>query len=290
MDSISMLAIAVMLASLALGALRRVSLTLALIVANFLVFFLEIFGPGYVIESQLGFRPEYLQTGDDLYTLFTSMFVHASAMHLLANMLFLLFFGWPLEERIGKARMLVVYLAAGILGAVFEGMVRWGEYTVIIGASGAIAGLVGALFILYPREKLTLPLFIIILPNVPVWAAALVFFGVQLFLALGVAGTGVAVTAHLAGFVVGMAVGWNLPRASKRSQVSRLDAQGLRELATTPELKESLAKIEGETHEDVRRAWLEHFASRARCPRCGSSLTLKGDSLSSECGYEVRLR
>jgi len=290
MDIYSMAAIIIMVATLAMGSLKRFSLTLVLIIGNLLVFFLEVFGPAFTIESELGFRPIYLQTGQDLYTLFTSMFVHASAMHLLANMLFLFFFGWPLEERVGKVKFFVVYLAAGIIGGLFEGMVLWGESTIIIGASGAISGLVGALFILYPREKLTLPLFIIILPNIPVWAATLAFFAVQMLFVLGIGGEGVAVTAHLAGFVVGMAIGINLPKFSRQQRIAKVNAEGLRPLANTPELRSVLEKIEGETQADVKKAWLEHFAARAKCPECGSAFVLKGDSLRSECGYEVRLK
>ncbi|MEM0449032.1 MAG: rhomboid family intramembrane serine protease [Methanomassiliicoccales archaeon] len=290
MDTISILALAVIIVSILTAVSKRISLTLALIVANFLVFFLQVFTFGFAIELDLGFRPQYLQSGERLYTVLTSIFVHASAMHLLGNMIFLLFIGWPLEERLGKSRPLLIFLVAGAMGAMFEGMVRLGEPTLILGASGAIAGLVGALFILYPKERLTLPLFIIILPNIPVWVAAMAFFLVQLIIALGIWGGGIAVVAHLAGFVAGMALGWNLPKRTKVVRSGGYDLNSLKPLATTPELQEMLQHIENESQEDVRRAWLEHFASKAKCPICGSSFTLKRDSLKSECGYEVRLR
>jgi hypothetical protein len=205
-------------------------------------------------------------------------------------MLFLFLFGWPLEERVGKIKMAAVYFAAGVIGLLFESLVRWGESTIIIGASGAIAGLVGALFILYPREKMMLPLFVIILPNVPVWAAAVAFFVTQLPYVFGVGGQGVAFTAHLAGFLAGMAVGSLFPKVSHAAKVARIDAGKLEDLATTPELKDALDKIRGESQTDIRKAWLEYFAKRAKCPKCGSGLELKGDRMVSECGYEVRFR
>ena len=165
MDAFSIAAIAVMVATLALGMLKRFSLTLMLLIGNLVVFMIEVLGPSSTIMSELGFRPIYLQTFEGLYTIFTSMFVHLGIYHIFANMLFLYLFGLPLEERIGKYKVLVIYLAAGIIGLMLQAAVMWGSYALVIGASGAISGLVGALFILYPRDKLTLPLFFIILPR-----------------------------------------------------------------------------------------------------------------------------
>src|SRR5512136_604070 len=101
MDAFSIAAIAVMVATLALGMLKRFSLTLMLLIGNLVVFMIEVLGPSSTIISELGFRPIYLQTFEDLYTIFTSMFVHLGIYHIFANMLFLFLFGYPLEERIG---------------------------------------------------------------------------------------------------------------------------------------------------------------------------------------------
>lgn len=290
MDAFSLAAIAIMVATLALGMLKRFSLTLMLLIGNLAVFFMEILGSGTSMLVELGFRPIYLQTGQDLYTVFTSMFVHAGIYHVFANMLFLFLFGWPLEERIGKYKFFVIYIAAGVLGLLLQAMVMWGSSVIIIGASGAISGLVGALFILYPRDKLTLPLFIIILPNVPVWAATMAFFASQLPFVLGVGGGGVAYAAHLGGFLTGMAVGTLLGKTQRAAKSVKFKDEGLEPLATTPELKNALEKIKGEKQEDIRKAWLEYFAARAKCPKCGSSFHHKGDKLVSDCGYEVKLR
>jgi membrane associated rhomboid family serine protease len=290
MDAFSIAAIAVMVATLALGMLKRFSLTLMLLVGNLVVFMIEVLGPSSTIMSELGFRPIYLQTFESLYTIFTSMYVHLGIYHIFANMLFLFLFGGPLEERIGKYKVLVIYLAAGVIGLMLQAAVMWGSYALIIGASGAISGLVGALFILYPRDKLTLPLFIIILPNVPVWAAAVAFFASQLPYVLGAGASGVAYAAHLGGFLSGMALGLLLGRVHTAPKVAKFKDEGLESLATTPELKNALEKIKGEKEEDIRKAWLEYFATRAVCPKCGSHFILKGGKLVSECGYEVRLR
>jgi membrane associated rhomboid family serine protease len=290
MDAFSIAAIAVMVATLALGMLKRFSLTLMLLIGNLVVFMIEVLGPSSTIMSELGFRPIYLQTFEDLYTIFTSMFVHLGIYHIFANMLFLFLFGYPLEERIGKYKVLVIYLAAGVIGLMLQAAVTWGSYALVIGASGAISGLVGALFILYPRDKLTLPLFIIILPNVPVWAAALAFFASQLPYVLGAGAGGVAYAAHLGGFLTGMALGLLLGRVHTAPKIAKFKDEGLEPLATTPELKNARERIKGEKQEDIRKAWLEYFAARAVCPKCGSHFFLKGDKLVSECGYEVKLR
>jgi rhomboid family protein len=290
MDAYSIAAISVMVVTLALGMLvKRFSITLMLLIGNLLVFFMEVLG-GSIIKVELGFRPEYLQTGQDLYTILTSMFVHADIYHIFANMLFLFLFGWPLEERIGKNKVFIVYFAAGLVGMLLQSMVMWGSTTIIIGASGAIAGLVGALFILYPRDKLTLPLFFIVLPNVPVWMATLAFFVAQLPIVLGVGASGVAYAAHLGGFLTGMALGTLLGKAQKAQRQVKFKDEGLEPLATTPELRAALEKIRGERQPDIRKAWLEYFAARAKCPRCGTSFHYKGDKLVSDCGYEVKLR
>ncbi|HUL39987.1 MAG TPA: rhomboid family intramembrane serine protease [Methanomassiliicoccales archaeon] len=290
MDAFSIVAIVVMVATLALGMLKRFSLTLMLLIGNLVVFFLEILGPMATIELELGFRPIYLQTGQDLYTIFTSMFVHASIYHIFANMLFLFLFGWPLEERIGKYKVLAIYLVAGVLGLILQSLVMWGSYAVIIGASGAISGLVGGLFILYPRDKLTLPLLIIVLPNVPVWAATLAFFASQLPFVLGMGTSGIAYAAHLGGFLAGMALGLLLGKTEKTRKAVKYKDEGLEPLATTPELKSALERIQGEKQADVRKAWLEYFATKAKCPKCGSNFIYKGDRLVSDCGYEVKLK
>jgi membrane associated rhomboid family serine protease len=279
-----------MVATLALGMLKRFSLTLMLLIGNLVVFMIEVLGPSSTIINELGFRPIYLQTFENLYTIFTSMFVHLGIYHIFANMLFLFLFGYPLEERIGKYKVLIIYLAAGVIGLMLQAAVTWGSYALVIGASGAISGLVGALFILYPRDKLTLPLFFIILPNVPVWAAALAFFASQLPYVLGAGASGVAYAAHLGGFLSGMALGLLLGRVQAAPRAVKFKDEGLEPLANTPELKNALEKIKGEKHEDIRKAWLEYFAGRAVCPKCGSHFLLKGEKLVSECGYEVKLR
>ncbi|NYT12876.1 MAG: rhomboid family intramembrane serine protease, partial [Methanomassiliicoccales archaeon] len=168
MDIFSILAIAVIVGSLIFGFWKKVDLVPVLIMANLLVFMLTIISPwsgAYQVQFDLGFRPVYLQTGENIYTIFTQMFVHGDIWHILFNMLFLYLIGVQLEDRIGKIRFATVYFIAGIVGVVAESLLNWGSFVLIIGASGAISGAMGAMLLLYPREKIPFFLGPIFLPN-----------------------------------------------------------------------------------------------------------------------------
>ena len=150
-------------------------------------------------------------------TIFTSMFLHAGWLHILGNMLYLWIFGDNVEDRLGHVRFLVFYLFCGAIAAIAQIVVNPGSTLPTIGASGAIAGVMGAYFVLYPHSRIValLPLFIFWqIIEVP----AIVFLGfwflMQFFSGVGsialTSGTptgGVAFWAHVAGFVVGALAG-----------------------------------------------------------------------------------
>lgn len=146
-----------------------------------------------------------------LVTLFTSMFLHGGWIHLLGNMLYLYVFGDNVEDRLGHRGYLLFYLLAGAGAALSEVWFRPASSVPLIGASGAIAGVLGAYFLLYPRARvLTLiPLFIFF-PVVEV--SAFFFLGlwflmqfVQASLSSGAdAAGGIAWWAHAGGFVIGI--------------------------------------------------------------------------------------
>ena len=151
----------------------------------------------------------YLMSGSNIYTVFTQMFVHdrTDFLDILFNMLFLYLIGSPLESRIGKWRLAIIYVVAGIIGVLVEAIVISGSPgAYIIGASGAISGLMGAMLILYPRDEI--PMFIgpIFLPRVPVWISVGSWFGLEAILALGDPNGPIAYSAHVGGFVVGIAL------------------------------------------------------------------------------------
>lgn len=149
-----------------------------------------------------------------LATLVTSTFLHAGLLHIAGNMLYLLIFGPAVEGQMGARRYLVFYLLSGI-AAGFAMVAMGPESRVpVIGASGAIAGVLGAYFVLYPRGRITtiLPLFVFIrFVEVPAVFYLLAWFAVQLYagISAGAQGPmmgGVAWWAHVGGFLFGMAL------------------------------------------------------------------------------------
>jgi len=188
--------------------------TYALIAANVLVFlsYVVLFGDERALSafySNWALVPAAVSDGYNLHTLVTSMFLHGGLMHLGGNMLFLWIFGDNLEEDMGHVGFLLFYLASG-LGAAFA-QVLAAPYSVVpmVGASGAIAGVMGGYLLLYPRARVdVLFIFIIffkIFP-IPAWAMLGIWFALQLVNGAGAdaaAGGGVAYWAHSGGFVAG---------------------------------------------------------------------------------------
>jgi membrane associated rhomboid family serine protease len=152
---------------------------------------------------------------DDLHliSLFTSMFLHGGWLHLLGNMLFLWVFGRNLEDLIGGTRFLVFYLLCGLVSAVAQVIANSHSPVPTIGASGAIAGVMGAYLIKFPRSQIdTLVLLIVFFTRLTIPAPfyLLFWFGLQFlngFESIGdrsYTGGGVAYFAHIGGFLAGM--------------------------------------------------------------------------------------
>ena len=153
-------------------------------------------------------------------TVLTSMFLHGGWFHVISNMWVLFIFGDNVEDRLGGSRYLVFYLLSGVAAALLEAFILPASPVPMIGASGAIAGVLGAYLILYPRAKIAslVPiLFIFTIIDIPAFLFLLFWFVSQLFsgwLTLsGTAGIGVAWWAHVGGFLFGMVtVGLLAPR------------------------------------------------------------------------------
>jgi membrane associated rhomboid family serine protease len=187
--------------------------TIALVAINALAWFYEISMPERTLQSFLstyGVVPARFETS----TLITSMFLHGSWSHVIGNMWYLWIFGDNVEDRVGHGRFVVFYLLCGIGAALAHVAAESTSLLPTIGASGAIAGVMGAYFVLYPRSRvLTLIPLIIIWEIVEIPAIFLLgfWFVMQLFSAGAVAvtantaGGGVAFVAHIAGFVIGAA-------------------------------------------------------------------------------------
>lgn len=147
-----------------------------------------------------------------LLSVFTSMFLHGGWLHLLGNMLYLFVFGNNVEDRMGRVRFLLFYLAAGAVAAYGYALVNAGSTTTLVGASGAIAGVLGAYLMIFPRARVwsLVPFFFFIPLRLPAWLVLGLWFVLQWFYSVGTGVTGgadVAYLAHVIGFVVGVLVG-----------------------------------------------------------------------------------
>src|SRR5712672_1899452 len=141
--------------------------------------------------------------------IFTSMFVHGVLLHFGGNMLFLWIFGNNVEDLLDRFRYLLIYLASGAAAALIQAAVDPISDVPMVGASGAIAGVLGAYLIVYPRANVHCFVWIIIffwIVTVPAWVLLGVWFAMQLLsgLASGPATPGVAFWAHIGGFVSGV--------------------------------------------------------------------------------------
>ena len=198
--------------------------TVGLIVANALVFLYMLTLPGAMRE---GFVAAYavVPAWFSVPMLFTSQFLHAGWFHIIGNMLYLWIFGDNVEDRLGHVRYLLFYLGAGAVAAILQVLINPFSSVPMVGASGAIAGVMGAYFVLYPQSRVLTAIFIVIFFDV-VEIPALVFLGIwflmQLLSGVGSLGVsnaasgGTAFWAHVGGFVVGVAVGLILRARDRR--------------------------------------------------------------------------
>jgi membrane associated rhomboid family serine protease len=159
-----------------------------------------------------------------LETIVTSMFLHGGILHLAGNMLYLFIFGAAVEEAMGHLRFLLFYLVCGIAAALAMAAFTPHSTVPVIGASGAIAGVLGAYFVLYPRAKITtiLPIFVLMyFVEIPAIVYLLVWFVAQLYAGLSQnpeVNEGVAWWAHVGGFLFGMLLG---PMLATRASYAR---------------------------------------------------------------------
>ncbi len=187
--------------------------TIAIIIVNAAVFLFEQSLPDpqlNALVAQFGLVPAAFEPASVL----TSMFLHAGWLHVIGNMWCLWIFGDNVEDRLGHGRFLVFYLLCGTIAALGQVAVQPDSHVPTIGASGAIAGVMGAYLVLYPRSRILtlIPLFIIFpIIEIPAVYFLLFWFAMQLFSGVGTLATssgqpvgGVAFWAHVAGFAGGV--------------------------------------------------------------------------------------
>jgi membrane associated rhomboid family serine protease len=198
----------------------RPYLNYGLIAVNIIVFIYEVVATGYfsneaatnALLQRFGAIPNQVLSGN-VSSIFTSMFLHGGIAHLVGNMVFLFVFGDNIEDRFGRIKYLMVYLmwgAAATIGhSIFAIYAGNGEIPAI-GASGAISGVLGAYLLMFPKARIYTLIFAFFITTVRIPAIAFIPFWFIMQIVLGFLDplSGVAYSAHIGGFLVGMATGY----------------------------------------------------------------------------------
>ena len=204
----------------------RPVVTVLLIALNLLVFLFELSLDPYSRNeffAVYGFVPDQFAWQSVL----TSMFLHGGWMHVLGNMWFLWIFGDNIEDILGHAKFLLFYVACGVAAAMAQFLISPDSRLPVIGASGAIAGVMGAYMVRFPHARivsLVTVVFFITTVEVPAWLMLILWFFMQFFNSLGSIGYshasqgGVAFAAHVGGFLAGIAL---VSLLSPRDRLSR---------------------------------------------------------------------
>ncbi|MCB1340287.1 MAG: rhomboid family intramembrane serine protease [Pseudooceanicola sp.] len=193
---------------------RRPYVVYTLVAANVLCFlgYLGLMGDDralWLFFSEWGIVPRLVSKGQGYHGLFTSLFLHAGFMHLAGNMLFLWIFGDNLEDEMGHLGFLLFYLASGIGAGLVHVLTGPDSPVPTVGASGAIAGVMGGYLLLFPKAKVDVLVIFIIFFRVfaiRAWIVLAFWFGVQFLGSIGSDPNdgGIAYWAHTGGFVIGL--------------------------------------------------------------------------------------
>jgi membrane associated rhomboid family serine protease len=193
----------------------------ALIATNILIFLYEVSLPPLELQQFIvrwGLIPAEISEGNDLHSMLTDMFLHGGWLHIFGNMLFLWIFGDNVEDTMGHGRYLIFYLLCGIAGNLGQVLVNPDSLIPLVGASGAISGVLGAYLVMFPFGKIK-TLFLIgwipIILLVPAWLQIGLWIVLQFLngaMTIGVrteeTGGGVAYFAHIGGFLAGLTLVW----------------------------------------------------------------------------------
>ena len=286
---LSILAMILIIAALLIVYIKKIYLTPSLLIVNVFIFFMSYMESE--VTTDLGFRPEYLFSGDKFYTIFTSMYLHADIFHLLFNMIFLVIIGLMLEDKIGTLRYGIIYYFTGFV-AVLAFSFTSGIFqprVIVVGASGGLFGILGAYARLYPEERFAFIPFPYPLP-IYTWAFIFILIAMVGTFVPDICFGRIAHLAHVGGFFGGLAIAPLVMKikGKETKKMTKVNYETLNVLAQTDEEKELLERIKSEDEPEVQDAWLEHFLSKVRCPQCGGIIDIKGRTLKCTCGFEIR--
>jgi len=190
-----------------------------LIGINILAFFYELsLGSDQLQQffNQFGVVPVQILAGENLVSLVTSMFLHGGWMHIIGNMLFLLVFGDNVEAVMGKVRYLFFYLGGGLAASAAHILFNMNSTVPSLGASGAIAAVLGAYVVMFPKARVRILIFLLYFVRITrvtavlfvgVWFLTQFLYGIASLGAESAQTAGVAYWAHIGGFVVGLVAG-----------------------------------------------------------------------------------
>lgn len=190
--------------------------TYVLIAINVLVFLLELSSGEDFIQRWAFIPSRFLDNPvGDFATLFTSMFMHAGWAHLLGNMLYLWIFGDNVEDRLGHALFFVFYILCGLAATFAQLAISLGSEVANVGASGAIAGVLGAYLVMFPGKRVNVLMGRAVVPMsalivIGFWILLQVFSQISVFTAGSQDQGGIAYMAHIGGFVAGLVLAFLL--------------------------------------------------------------------------------
>jgi membrane associated rhomboid family serine protease len=182
--------------------------TLSIIIVNFAVFVVELMNGDAFVEKW-SVIPAHISSGHDLITVLSAMFMHASWSHIIGNMVFLWAFGPEIEDSMGPGRYLIFYLLGGLAATATQ--VAFAPHSTVpnLGASGAIAAVMGAFLVTFPRDQIRTILVLVVFITIA-YVPSVILIGFWFLTQLWSAGqiaphesTGVAYLAHIGGFMFG---------------------------------------------------------------------------------------
>ncbi len=187
-------------------------ITALIIGANIFVFLLELL-KGEAFIMRWSFIPSEIASGRNLITMLTAMFMHGGVLHIVGNMIYLWAFGPEIEDAMGKIRYLLFYFLGGLVASFAQVVINPLSSVPSLGASGAIAAVMGAFLITFPHDRIRTVVFLgwfVTISFIPAILLVGFWFIIQLFSEIGSlaqrqAGGGVAYMAHIGGFVFGIA-------------------------------------------------------------------------------------
>lgn len=301
------LAVILVLAILAIGWWKGWSMAQALVVALAAAYVIGVLTAsridltlrGSPLLDALAFRPAYLSLDAWMHwpTILSTMFLHADAVHIVSNLVIFMFMALGFEDRVGRGRLLFIFLAGGIVGTLLHSAYAFavgGIQTPVVGASGGVFAVIGAYATLWPRDKVVL-FFILILPNVPVYIAAGAYTVLEIVALEGFGGGGgVARYAHLGGLIGGVFLAFLMGRMGQATPRERqgheIVVTALEDRLETPEQKQLYGRlVENKDEPELADAWLERLARTLPCERCGRRFHAGRAGLRCACGNKVPL-